>query len=148
MTWIRSLTLVAAAFASCAAFGQEIAVGDPWVRATVAGQQATGMFVALTAREDAALVAAASPVAGVVEIHEMVMQDNVMRMRAVPKVPLPAGRKVELRPGGLHVMLMGLRQALKPGDTVPVRLTVEGRDGRRSTVEVAAPVRPLAHDGR
>jgi copper(I)-binding protein len=82
--------------------------------------------------------------AEVVEIHEMAMDNNVMRMRAIPALELPAGKAVELKPGGFHVMLMGLKQQVKEGDTVSVNLVVEGQDGKRETVEVKAPVRALA----
>jgi copper(I)-binding protein len=79
----------------------------------------------------------------VVEIHEMAMDNNVMRMRAIPGLDLPAGKAVELKPGGFHVMLMGLTQQVKEGETVPVTLVVEGKDGKRETVQVNAPVRAL-----
>ncbi len=122
----------------------QVAVVDPWVRATVPQQQASGAFMKLTAERGARLVEARSPVAGVVEIHEMAMEGNVMRMRAVPGIDLPAGRAVELRPGGYHVMLMSLKQTLNAGDTVPITLVFEDADRQRRTVEVKAPVRPLA----
>jgi copper(I)-binding protein len=89
------------------------------------------------------VVAASSPVAEVVEIHEMAMDNQVMRMRAIPALELPAGKAVELKPGGFHVMLMGLKQQVKEGDTVPVTLVVEGADGKRENVEVKAPARTL-----
>src|SRR5690606_21102671 len=90
--------------------GAAIDVGNPWVRATVAQQKATGAFMQLTARADTRLVAAQSPVAGVVEIHEMVMDRDVMKMRAMPAgLALPAGQTVELKPGGYHVMLLDLK---------------------------------------
>jgi len=125
------------------AFAQ-VTVADPWVRATVAAQKASGAFMTLTAARDARLVEASSPVAGVVEIHEMAMQQNVMRMRAVPGLDLPAGKAVELKPGGYHVMLMELKGPLKAGDMVPITLVFEGPDKSRQTVEVKAMVRPLA----
>ena len=121
----------------------QVSVADPWVRGIVAGQRATGAFMTLTAQADTALVAAASPVAKIVEIHEMAMDGGMMKMRAVPKLDLKAGQAVVLKPGGYHVMLMALQQPLKDGDSVPITLTFEGRDGKRQTVEVKAPVRPL-----
>lgn len=124
------------------AFAQ-VAVTDPWVRATVPRQQASGAFMTLTAARAAKLLEARSPVAGVVEIHEMTMDGSVMRMRAIAALELPAGRAVELKPGGYHVMLMSLERTLNVGDTVPITLVVE-TDGRRETVEVKATVRPLA----
>jgi copper(I)-binding protein len=68
----------------------------------------------------------------------------MMRMRAVPALDLPAGKAVELKPGGYHLMLMDLKQQLKAGDSVPLTLVIEGKDGKRETLEVKAPVRALA----
>jgi len=137
--------LAAAVLALCAsAAWAQTQLKDPWVRATVAQQKATGMFVQITSAQGGRLVEARSPVAGVVEIHEMAIDGGVMRMRAIPGLELPAGKPVELKPGGYHVMLMDLKQPLKEGDTVPVTLVVEGRDGKRESIEVQAPVRPLA----
>ena len=136
-----SLLLSAAFIAPAQA---QVTVKDPWVRATVSAQKATGAFMQITSAQDARLVEASSPVAGVVEVHEMVMEKDVMKMRAVKGLDLPAGKTVELKPGGYHVMLMDLKQQMKEGDTVPVTLVVEGKDKKRSTIEVKAPVKPLA----
>jgi len=70
-----------------------------------------------------------------------------MKMRAVPVLELPAGKAVELKPGGYHVMLLDLKQQLKNGDSVALSLVVEGKDGKRETVEIKAPVKPLATPG-
>lgn len=125
----------------------DLKIEDPWVRATVPHQKVTGAFMRLTASDDAKLVAAGSPVAGAVEIHEMVMEKEVMKMRPVAAVSLPAGQTVELKPGAHHVMLLDLRKPLQPGDLVPLVLTVEGRDGKRETLDVKAVVRPLGTMG-
>lgn len=122
----------------------QVSIKDPWVRATVSQQKATGAFMQITSTQDARLVEARSPVAGVVEVHEMTMEKDVMKMRAVPALDLPAGKAVELKPGGYHVMLMDLKQQMKAGDTVPLTLVVEGKDKKRSSVEVKATVKPLA----
>ena len=119
-------------------------VKDAWVRGTVAQQKASGMFANITSATGGKLVSASSPVAGVVEIHEMTMDGSTMKMRAVPALDLPAGKAVDLKPGGYHVMLMDLKQQLKAGETVTVTLVIEGAGGKRETVEVKAPVRPLA----
>ena len=139
---LRPVAVAALALAAATAFA-ETQVQDPWVRGTVAQQTATGMFARLTSTTGGRLVSAASPVAGVVEIHEMAMDGNVMRMRAIPGLDLPAGKPVELKPGGYHVMLMDLKQPLNEGDTVPVTLIVEGRDGKRETIDVQALARAL-----
>ncbi len=139
----RSAIVLSAALLSSAAMAQ-VTVKDAWVRATVAQQKATGAFMQLQSAQDAKLVAAQSPVAGVVEVHEMAMDGGVMKMRAVPAVALPAGKAVELKPGGYHVMLMDLKGQVKDGDTVPVTLVVEGKDGKRQNVEVKATARTMA----
>ncbi len=113
------------------------------MRATVPQQKATGAFMQLSAPAESRLVEARSSVAGVVEIHEMAMEGNVMKMRAVPGIELPAGKPVDLKPGGYHVMLMDLKQQLKDGETVPITLIVEGKDKKRETIELKAPVRQL-----
>jgi copper(I)-binding protein len=104
----------------------------------------------LTSTEGARLIGAASPVAGVVEIHEMVMEGSVMRMRAVSAVDLPPGRSVELKPGGYHVMLMDLKRPLRAGERIPLELRIETRDKRLVTqpVEVEVAMRaPAAATG-
>jgi copper(I)-binding protein len=139
---ISLLGLLLALLAAPAA--AQVSVSEPWVRGTVPGQRGTGAFMSLKSATDTVLVSAASPAARVVEVHSMAMEGGTMNMRAVPKLPLPAGQSVELKPGGYHVMLMDLAQPLKEGDSVPVTLTFEDKDGRRSTVEVKAPVKGLA----
>lgn len=136
------LSLTASAWAQTPA---PVEVKDAWVRATVAQQKATGAFMQLTAQADTRVVQASSPIAGVVEIHEMAMDKDVMKMRAIPALALPAGKTVELKPGGYHVMLMDLKAAVKAGDVVPVTLVLEGKDGLRTSLEVKATARPLGN---
>ncbi len=134
------LTLV---FAPLQAAAQVVTITDPWVRGTVAEQKVTGAFMTLTAPSESRLVEVRSPVAGTVEIHEMKMDGNVMRMRPISALVLPRGKPVELKPGGYHVMLMDLKKPLNAGDTVPLTLIVEGPDWKRHTVNVNVPVRAL-----
>lgn len=142
MKHILTAALVAC---SAAAMAQStVDIKDPWVRATVAQQKATGAFMQLTAKSDSKLIEAKSPVAGVVEIHEMSMDKDVMKMRQIPGLALPAGKTVDLKPGGYHVMLMDLKAQVKEGDVVPVTLVFEGKDGKRESVEIKAAAKPLA----
>lgn len=134
------LALTANAWAQAPA---PLEVKDAWVRATVAQQKSTGAFMQLTAKTDTRLVEARSPMAGVTQIHEMAMDKDVMRMRQVPGVALPAGQAVELKPGGYHVMLLDLKGQVKAGDVVPLTLVLEGKDGQRTLQEVKATVRAL-----
>ncbi|MFS2002007.1 copper chaperone PCu(A)C [Duganella sp. CT11-25] len=121
----------------------QVTVGEPWVRATVAQQKATGAFMTLTSTQGASLVGASSPAAGVVEVHEMKMVDDVMRMRQIAVLELPAGKPVALSPGGYHLMLLELKQPLKDGDKVPLTLEIEDAQKVRSKIVVEAPVKPL-----
>lgn len=138
----RNVILAALVAASPWALAQTT-VADPWVRGTVAQQQATGAFMKITSAQGGKLVAASSPAAGVVEIHEMSMSGNVMKMQAIPELALPAGKTVVLEPGGYHVMMMELKQQMKDGDIVPLTLVVEGKDGKRETIDIKAPVKAL-----
>jgi hypothetical protein len=139
--------LAAAGLAVTPAASAQVAVTDAWVRGTVTGQKATGAFMQLKSPADAALVAVSSPVAKIVEIHEMKMEGGMMKMNAVDRLALPAGKAIDLKPGGYHVMLMDLVKPLKDGDTVPLQLTFEDKAGKKQTVEVKAVVRPLAASG-
>ncbi len=128
---------------SAAALAADVDIRDPWVRGTVSGQQATAAFMELTSKSGAVLVGAASPAAGVTEIHEMKMDGGVMKMRAIPRLELPTGKAVVLGPGGYHVMLINLKQPLKKGEVVPLTLQLEGKDKKVENVEVKAEVRDL-----
>ena len=96
-TWTLTTASMLLAVASAHA---QVTVDEPWVRATVAQQQATGAFMRLSSKADSALVQADSPAAQHVEIHEMIMENDVMKMRQIPRLALPAGQTVELKPGG------------------------------------------------
>ena len=121
----------------------ETTVSDAWVRASVPHQQSTGAFMTLTASSDSKLVGVESSVAKTVQVHEMTMNGDVMGMREVKAVELPAGKPVTLDPNGLHVMLMGLKQQVKEGEQVPLTLFIEDTKGGKQTLQVQAPVRPL-----
>ena len=134
---------VSSAFIGASALAADVVVKDAWVRGTVPAQTTTGAFMTLTSSEDAKLVGAKSSAAKTVEIHLSAMKGGVMHMDAADAVALPAGKAVELQPGGYHVMLMGLVKPIASGDKVPIVLTIEDKAGKRSTVEVKADVRPL-----
>ena len=136
------LGLPAAAQAPAAA--APVTVEGAWVRPTVPGQKGTGAFMRITAKEGMKLVGAASPAAGVTEVHEMKMEGNVMRMRAITALDLPAGQTVELKPGGYHVMLMDLKAALPKDTTVPITLMLRDARGSQQRLELSVPVRSSA----
>jgi periplasmic copper chaperone A len=121
-----------------------IDVSSAWARPTVEGQLGTGAFMRLLSKDGARVVGASSEVAGIVEIHEMVIQGNVMRMRAIDGLDLPPGEPVELKPGGHHLMLLDLKRALRNGEKIRVDLRVETRDRKPLTQPIEIEVRPRA----
>lgn len=121
-----------------------VKVEGAWVRATVQGQKGTGAFMSLTAKDATQLVGVSTPVAGVAEVHEMKMEGDVMKMRALPLLDLPAGKKVDLKPGGYHIMMMDLKAPLAKDSTVPVTLLFKDAKGVESKLELKLPVATMA----
>ncbi|MCE1249938.1 MAG: copper chaperone PCu(A)C [Comamonadaceae bacterium] len=139
--WRQALGLAVALVASTAwAQSAPVVVEGAWARASVPGQKATGAFMRLTARESVQLVRVQSPAAEVAEVHEMKMEKDVMKMRAIPALELPAGQTVELRPGGYHVMLMDLKAPLAAGSEVPLTLVLRNAQGVETSVPLNLPV--------
>lgn len=124
---VATLTLAQPAISAgdAAATGSSVRIADAWVRAPAPGQKTAGAYVALTSDRDAAIVAAGSAAAARVEMHSTSTEGGVMRMRALPRIELPAGRTVKLTPGGFHLMLIDVKQPLKVGDKVPLTLSVQ-----------------------
>ena len=121
-----------------------VKVEGAWARATVQGQQGTGAFMNITAAQGTRLVGVTSPMAGVAEVHEMKMDGDVMKMRAVPALDLPAGKTVQLKPGSYHLMLMDLKRPLLKDSTVPVTLRFKNAAGVDSQLELLVPVATTA----
>lgn len=145
MTMIRPLfALLAAGLFSTGALAQ-VSVTDPWVRATVPNQKASGAFMRVQSVRAARLVGVSTPVAGRAELHEMAMENNTMRMRQVDAIDLPAGKAVNLASGAYHVMLFDLKRQLKEGERVPVTLVVQDGAKKNSSVTVEAQVKALTY---
>ena len=139
-TLIAATALALASFAHAHEFKLgEIKIGHPYARATVAGQTG-GAFLKLdNAGADDKLLSAQTELASRTELHSMAMEGDVMRMRQVDGVPLPAGKTVELKPGGFHLMFVGLKSPLKDGDKFPMTLKFEKAGEVEVTVNVEAP---------
>lgn len=120
----------------------KVTINNAWVRPTVAQQQATGGFMTLTSSTNMHLVGVNSPIAQSAEVHEMSMENDIMKMRAIPRLPLPAGKTVELKPGGFHVMLFGLKRQIKAGDTIALTLTFEDGQQQHTELRVNAIAKP------
>ena len=125
---------------SMSASQAQVVVTGAWVRATVPNQQATGAFMQLLSKKDTTLVSARSDIAGIVEVHEMKMENDVMRMRAVDGLKLPANQLVELKSGGYHLMMMDLKKQLKVGTEAQITLVFKNAKGDSETTFVHAPV--------
>ncbi len=134
-------TLALSVLLAAPSWASDIAVQRAWARATAPGQAVAGVYMDLRAARPMRVVGAASPAAERVELHTMAMQEGVMVMRRVPEIGLPAGQTVELKPGSLHVMLIGLKAPLQEGQTVPLTLQLRDAAGKPSEVEVKAEVR-------
>lgn len=141
--WGKAL-LAACSLSALAALAQApapaVKVEGAWVRATVPGQQGSGAFMSLTAPQSLKLVGVSSPVAGVAELHEMKMDGDIMLMRPVQALDLPAGRAVQLKPGGHHLMLMDLKQVLRKDTHIPITLSLQNAQGQTSQLQISVPV--------
>ena len=142
----RSAAIAFTAALLCqAAMAQHVVIENAWVRATVQGQKATGAFMSLSSAAGSRLKSVSSPVAGVAEVHAMRMDGDVMKMQALPKgLELPAGKTVELKPGGYHVMLMDLKLPLPKDSSVPLTLVFVDAKGVESKTELKLPVNAAA----
>src|SRR5574340_546198 len=127
---------------SLPAWAANISVTDAWVRATMPGQPVGGAYMRIQSDADARLVGVSSSAVPRVEVHEMKMDGDVMRMREVKAIDLPKGRTVSLEPGGFHIMLMNLKKPIVAGDSIPLTLTIES-GGKQQTVEVKAEARAM-----
>ncbi len=146
MNRLLSLALPVAALASSAAFAQPaqtVAASNVWARATPPSASTAVIYMTLTSLAGDRLTSASTPVADVAQVHEMKMEGNVMRMREVQGLELPAGKPVTLQPGGYHLMLEHLKGPLKVGESVPVHLTF----AHAPPVDVTAQVQPIGAAG-
>ena len=138
-SWIAVAALLFAAQVQAG----EVTVSDAWVRATAPGQENGSVGLVITSQKDARLIAVTSPLAESAEIHTMTMDNGVMKMRQLEDLPLSAKQAVTLGPGSDHLMLFGLKHALKAGDKVPLTLTVQFADKSTEKINIKAQVKPL-----
>ena len=140
---LKNWVVVTALLFAAQAYAGEITVSDAWARATAPGQENGSVGLVITSKKDARLIAVTCPVSASAEIHTMTMDNGVMQMRQLEYLPLPANQPVTLGPGGDHLMLFGLKHALKAGDKVPLTVTVQYADKRTEKIKIKALVRPL-----
>lgn len=135
-----------ASAATLPAWAANVSVTDAWARATMPGQKVSGAYMQIRSDADARLVGVSSPAVPRVEVHEMKMDGDVMRMREVKAIELPKGKTVSLEPGGYHIMLMNLTKPIAAGEIIPLVLTVES-GGTQQTIDVKAEARAPMGDG-
>jgi periplasmic copper chaperone A len=116
----------------------------PWAPATKPGQKTGAAYMELEASDSAVIIKIESPQAKAVEVHSTTNDKGVMKMRKVDRLELPAGAAVKFEPGGMHLMLIGLKQPLKAGDTVVVKFTLLGADKKETSMQVDVAVRDAA----
>jgi len=152
MNWIIRLAAAALALAIPAAAFADVTIDAPWIRGVVPGQSVTGAFMTIRSTEATSLIGVHSPAASEVGLHRTAMVDGMMSMEPVESLAVPAHGSVQLAPGGLHVMLVGLRTPLRAGQKVPLTLTFRSADHRQTIVTVQAEVRDVtgepSHDRR
>jgi periplasmic copper chaperone A len=138
-TFLAALVLAVSAVACSDASGPVTAQGA-WARPIVTGQDSSGAYMTLTAREPLTLVGAETPAAGIVEIHEMQMVGDVMKMRAAETLPLAPGKPLELKPNGYHFMLMDLKAPFNAGSEIHMTLRLRDAKGAEQKLAVTVPV--------
>jgi len=136
-----------AMMAMAPAYADDVKVTKAWARATAPGQDSASVQLTITSKKDATLIGVASGSAQRGEIHTMVMEGDVMKMRAIESLPLPAKKTVTLGADGNHLMLIGLKNPLKAGRKLPFAITVKFADGKTSVIRILAAIKPLETTG-
>src|SRR5262249_4528306 len=140
MNKLLSSLLLAVVTAAAQSAPAAVTVQGAWARTIVPGQQSSGAYMTLTAGEPLTLLGAETPAAGIVEMHQMKMEGDVMKMRAVATLPLAVNKPLQLAPGGYHFMLMDLQDPFKAGTQIPFTLRFKDAKGQVSTVQLRVPV--------
>jgi copper(I)-binding protein len=123
-----------------------VTVSEPWVKPTAPGQKVAGAYLQIVSTEDARLIGGSASVAETVELHEMSMQGDIMKMRRLDAIELPAGKQVELKPGGYHIMLFGIVRQIKEGDVVPIKLIITNKAGDQEQLQLKAVAKSTTHE--
>jgi len=143
---LRTLSFILLFFlTACTAADQEISISNAWARATAPGQQVAAAYMNLKSKQGATLIKAESDLAGSVEIHSMTMENDVMKMRMLDELPLPAGEMVSLEPGGYHLMLFDLKQPLHAGEEGEFKLYFRNKSGETHSMTVRLPIKAGTH---
>jgi copper(I)-binding protein len=140
---IRFGWFAAALLISFASYAADIEVSGGWIRATAPGQDQVGADLSIISKQSATLVGATSPACKSVQLHTMINENGMMKMREVKAIELPAGKRVNLRESGYHLMLIGLKAPLKEGATVPLTLSIKVPNQGIVKIDASAEVKSL-----
>lgn len=124
----------------------DVSIKAPWVRATAPAQKVAGGYMQISSTTNATLLKLTSPVASSVELHASTMENGVMKMRYLEQLEIPAGKVIEFKPGGYHIMLIGLKKQLVEGDKIPLKLLFADNSNKEHLFEVSFPVQADAHE--
>jgi periplasmic copper chaperone A len=139
----RFCGLLAALLLSANVYAGDIQIEGAWLRATAPGQDAASLDFSIISKQPAVLLGVSSEVCRVAELHRMIQEDGMMKMREVKALELPAGKLVNLGKSGYHLMLVGLKAPLKAGEKIPLTLTIKLTNNRTVKVDAVAEVKPL-----
>ena len=141
----KTIAAVVLGFASMYGYA-DVSIKDPWVRATAPAQKVAGGYMQISSTTNVTLLKLTSPVASSVELHASTMENGVMKMRYLEKLEIPAGKVIEFKPGGYHIMLIGLKKQLVEGDNIPLKLLFADNLNKEHLFEVSFPVHVDAHE--
>lgn len=142
MNFLRYMSALTAVLLSSSAWA-DITVQDAWVRATIPAQRATGAFMNIQTTEAVSLIGARSNLSKVTEVHEMRMENNVMKMQAIARIDISPDKPLNLKPGSYHIMLMELNKPATAGERVDLTLIFEKTDKSRFEKNISADIKPL-----
>ncbi len=142
-TLFRIAIVLAALNGLPAAFAQKSSaeapqISDVWIKATIPGSNVSAAYLRIKSAKTVKLVKAETAVANIAELHSMNMKDGVMEMKAESSFNVSAGKTIELKPGGMHIMLMQVAKPIKAGDKVPLTLTFDTGGGNSLVMNVEA----------
>lgn len=139
----RFAWLLVALLLSTSIYAGDITVEGAWTRATAPGQEQAMVYMSISSVQNATIVGVSSKASKTAEMHHMEHKNGMMRMYEVKSISLPANERMNMNLHGYHLVLNGLKAPLKPGETLPLTLSVEMADKRIVKVDVQAEIRPL-----
>lgn len=122
---------------------ENIQVEGAWAKATLPGQDAGMVSLTVTSKQAATLIGISSTACKSVEMHSMAHDNGMMKMREVKAIKLPAGKRVDFEEAGFHLMLIGLKSALKEGEALPLTLRIKDKNQRVVNIKISAAVKPI-----